>query len=70
MTLRSLSCLPVRNLAVVMAPELVGLLQINIQLPAGLLSGQDEARATIGANTVQTGVPVFVQWHGHSLEKT
>ena len=53
-----------------MAPGLVGLLQINIQLPAGLLSGQAEARVTIGANTVQTGVPVFVQWHGHSLEKT
>ena len=53
--------LPVQNLAVAMAPGLVGLLQINIQLSPGLSSGQVEARVTIGTNTAQTGAPVFVQ---------
>ena len=53
--------LPVQNLAVAMAPGLVGLLQINIQLPPGLSPGQVEAQVTIGTSTAQTGVPVFVQ---------
>ena len=51
----TVDALPVQNLAVAMAPGLVGLLQINIQLPLGLSSGQVEARVTIGTNTAQTG---------------
>ena len=49
------------NIAAVLAPNFVGLLQVNAQLPAEAASGENDVIVSIGEQSSQKPVSVFVQ---------
>ena len=49
------------NIAAVLAPNFVGLLQVNAQLPAEAASGENDVIVSIGEQSSGKPVSVFVQ---------